>query len=107
MAGFIVENALRPCKVKFRIPDEKKPYTFKKEPEIKNALFHTWAHESSVVPESPLAGGHKGGVVSYTVGIVEFEDGTVHMLSPECITFIDDKHQEYSFPGEEGSKIDG
>lgn len=55
----------------------------------KQALFHRWAEKSKIVDPSPMIGGHKGGVLKLTVGIVEYLiDGTIHECYPEEIRFI-------------------
>lgn len=48
-----------------------------------------------VVEPSPMIGGGPGGTVSYTLGIVEFGDGTVNQVFPEKIKFIDNAFDEY------------
>lgn len=63
----------------------------------KNALFHRWSNVSDVVAPSLLKGGHGGGVIAYTVGIVEFEDGFVSEVRPSDIRFIDHPHKNYTF----------
>lgn len=55
----------------------------------KKALFHGWELFSNVVGASPLVGGHLAGQVSYTLGIVEYEDGTIDRVFAECIKFCD------------------
>ena len=55
-----IEFDLRPCLIK-----------------DKRALFHRWDEVRQVVPPSNMIGGHCGGVISQTFGIVELEDGTV------------------------------
>lgn len=75
-----VEVELRPCKVNG-----------------KKALFHTWINKSQIVDPSPLMGGHNGGVLNYTVGIIEFENGTVEECLPNVIQFLDNKLNDYCF----------
>lgn len=58
------------------------------------ALFHRWSFISKVVEASPTIGGHPGGTVAYTVGIVELENGKVANLFPEHITFTDDTFEK-------------
>lgn len=77
-----IENELRPCLVNG-----------------KKALFHTWKHRSQIVEPSPLRGGHLGGVLEYTVGIIEYEDGKVCECLPSQIKFIDSKMEQYYFKG--------
>jgi hypothetical protein len=57
--------------------------------EDKKALFHCWSNTSKVVPPSMMIGGHIGGVIADTFGIVEFEDGTVKKVYPPHIRFLD------------------
>lgn len=54
----------------------------------KRALFHKWEHCSEIIPPSPLAGGHNGGVLEYDVAIVEYEDGTIREVMPKYIRFV-------------------
>lgn len=75
-----VQKELRPCMVKKR-----------------KALFHRWSDKSEIVSPSPMIGGHSGGVIRLTVGIVEYEDGVVTECYPYEIRFLDSKHREYSF----------
>lgn len=78
MAGFTIEFPSRPCYVK------------NQDGTIRGkALFHRWEQYSKVIPPSPMIGGHQGGVNSYVMGIVEFEDGTVDTIFPEFIRFAD------------------
>ena len=49
-------------------------------------LFHQWANESQVITEN---GQKKIHSVSNTVGIVEDENGQIHMIKPEDIIFTD------------------
>lgn len=59
----------------------------------KKALFHTWSNKSQIVEPSPLMGGHNGGVLEYTVGIIEYEDGQVSECIPSYIKFINSKNE--------------
>lgn len=52
------------------------------------AFFHLWAERSKIIPPSPMVGGHSGGVLKYTVAIVEFEDGSIREVLPEAIKFV-------------------
>ena len=61
----------------------------------KKALFHAWSNKSQIVDPSPIMGGHKGGVLEYTVGIIEYEDGQVCECMPSHIKFIDSKMEQY------------
>lgn len=51
------------------------------------ALFHVWSHISST--HAPVAFGQFGGQSSTPIGIVEYEDGTIHVHRPEDIRFTD------------------
>lgn len=76
----VKEFNLRPCRV-----DDKK------------AFFHRWSDTSEIVCPSPMAGGHSGGVVKGTFGIVEHEDGTVKMYRLNEIKFVDWEVAKYWF----------
>ena len=56
-----------------------------------DAVFHAWTVENDVVGESYVVGGHPGGVVQHTYGIVEDAEGRIHLVSPECIKFVNEK----------------
>ncbi|WP_298126464.1 hypothetical protein [uncultured Clostridium sp.] len=79
-----IEFELRPCKVNG-----------------KKALFHTWSNKSQIVQPSMLRGGDNGGVLKYTVGIVEFENGKVGECLLNEIQFLDNKIDDYCFNGYE------
>lgn len=64
------------------------------------ALFHRWSYRQDVVAASPMIGGAPGGAVSFTVGIVEMEDGQVRLVSPDNIKFTDDMISGYAFNNE-------
>ena len=93
----------RPCIV--HIPEEreyfyanrKREYRVKKSSEDVKALFHCWNHRSELCDDSPMIGGHPGGQVSATFGIVEYEDGTVHEVLPTQIRFVDREIKKYAF----------
>lgn len=55
------------------------------EAETHKGYFHTWAHESYVT--NGLMIGTTAGQVSTLYGVVEYEDGAIHKVDPECITF--------------------
>lgn len=63
----------------------------------KKALFHRWVDKAHVVSESALRGGHPAGQLWVVVGIVEYEDGTVHEAYPDEIRFVPGKIRDYSF----------
>ncbi len=75
-----IREELRPCMVKNR-----------------KALFHKWSDKSKIVGPSYMVGGHKGGVLKYTVGIIEYEDGVITECYPSEIHFSDSKFMEYCF----------
>lgn len=77
---------LRPCMVANR-----------KGGEEKRALFHCWWNWSNVIGPSLLQGGHSGGQVSETYGIVEFEDGSVENVYPTLVRFLDNPFDEYEW----------
>jgi hypothetical protein len=76
----IIRADLRPCIVNNR-----------------KALFHKWSDKSKVVSPSPMVGGPVGGVINYTVGIIEYEDGVVTECYPYEIRFVDGEFQKYCF----------
>lgn len=63
----------------------------------KKALFHRWVDCRKIVEPSVLKGGHGGGVIARTFGIVEYADGTVAEVAPSTIRFDDDKLSDYAF----------
>lgn len=73
----------------------------------KKALFHRWSVKAEVVGESPLRGGHSGGQLMGTLGIVEFEDGTVGEYYPNRIKFLDSKNlfSELAWDSKDESKF--
>lgn len=68
------------------------------------SLFHGWEQRSEVIPPSPLKGGHSGGEIKLTLGIIEREDGTIHKAYPEEIRFIDMAVNHYF--GENATALD-
>lgn len=63
----------------------------------KKALFHKWSDRSSILDPSPKIGGHSGGVLKYTAGIIEYENGAVTECHPSEIKFKDGRFNEYCF----------
>ena len=53
------------------------------------ALFHRWEDFAAVLEPSPMVGGHPGGQVCETYGIVEMEDGQVREVKPSKVVFSD------------------
>lgn len=58
-----------------------------KEAETHKGYFHTWVTESYVVNAYLI--GETSGQISTLYGVVEYEDGSVHRIPPECIKFTD------------------
>ena len=65
---------------------------------IKKALFHRWSDNAKVVAPGNAIGSFPGGQISYTVAIVELENGKIEEFSPDYITFLDNAFQQYVFP---------
>ena len=87
---------LRPCII--HIPEKEESYRtvygerrrrVVQEAEEHIGYFHKWSDRFWVVVESPMVGRHAAGQISQTVGIVEYEDGTVHEHLPNEIQFTD------------------
>lgn len=82
-----MKEDLRPCSVKIGEETEtlqcinSDPITrIVKEGETHKGYFHKWIDEGA-------SSGCESVMKSY--GIVEYDDGTVHKVDPECITFTD------------------
>lgn len=80
-----LKNRYRKCKVIEKVKTSKGV----EELGAKRALFHGWDGIKQVVDASPMIGGHPGGQIAYTMGIVEYMDGTVDREYPEYIRFLD------------------
>lgn len=90
-----MEKDLRPCIV--NIPEVTERYrTAKsaefqtrviKEAETHKGYFHTWGSEAYVT--NGYLAGTTAGQVSTLYGVVEYEDGTIHKVEPEYITFTE------------------
>lgn len=67
------------------------------------ALFHRFATIERPIEASPLKGGPPAGQCSKPVAIVEYEDGTVHMVDPESVRFLDTKElmEQYAWGAEQ------
>lgn len=74
---------------KLKDPKRKRNQCSKIDPEeeIHNGYFHIWGSESYVVNAYLI--GETSGQISTLYGVVEYEDGTVHRVPPECITFTE------------------
>lgn len=86
-----MDNKYRPCIVKTgEITDTWKTISGKsvtiiiKEAEEHKALFHCWSHKFWTVDQ-----------ISKIVGIVEYEDGSIHEVYPSEIRFVDNKAKAY------------
>ena len=55
----------------------------------KNALFHKWVTRKQVIEPSLMVGGHTGGQLEFTFGLVEYEDGRIEEVNPSLIVFVD------------------
>ena len=90
-----MEKDLRPCIV--NIPEVTERYRTAKSAEFQTRVikeaenhkgyFHTWGSEAYVT--NGYLAGTTAGQVSTLYGVVEYEDGTIHKVGPECITFTD------------------
>ena len=83
MAAIQIKTELRPCYIRSCNGDKMK------------ALFHCWSIESDVVAPSLMIGGHPGGTIAYTRGLVELGNGEVISVIPERIQFLDNKFNNY------------
>lgn len=72
----IIKQELRPCVVKYEKCDEK-------------GLFHKWIQIPNLLRDK------------ITVGLVEFEDGTMDEVPISKIKFIDNKIKEFCFEKDE------
>lgn len=63
----------------------------------KKALFHKWIEYAYPVPPSLIMPNDRGGQKTDTLAIVEYENGTVEVVEPNCITFADNLIEEYAF----------
>lgn len=60
-----------------------------KHPKEQKALFHKWVLEQQPIPAGLSIGSHPGGQLSQVLGLVELEDGSVQLVAPIKIRFID------------------
>ncbi len=89
-----MKENLRPCTIKIeeettttRTIHGEKHTKVVKEAETHKGYFHTWGSEAYVT--NGYFVGTTAGQVSTLYGVVEYEDGTVHKVNPECIAFTD------------------
>ena len=68
----LVSNMYRPCYAKGE-----------------RGLFHHWVDIAEVIGSSMVVGGHPGGKLRMTYGIVELQDGRVKLYEPKDIRFAD------------------
>lgn len=52
-------------------------------------IFHFWGITAEVIAPSMMVGGHPGGQLAETYGLVEFTDGSVRRVVPTKIRFLD------------------
>lgn len=85
----------RPCAV--TVPRRNAP------PEERKAFYYGFFSVAYMEKPDPLTGRHSGGPLPGVCAVVEYEDGSVHMVSPEDIRFLDsaNKFAEYDWGGEE------
>lgn len=57
----------------------------------RKALFHRWHEFCKVVEAAPMIGGASAGQIKYTLGTVEYEDGSVEEVAPHKIIFEDER----------------
>lgn len=85
------KSEYRPCIVSVRI-NERVRGACKKQYEEHRALFHRWSERYWTT--AALFVNEVSGQQSHTVGIVEYEDGTIHEHYPQEIQFTDGKAKE-------------
>lgn len=86
------KDELRPCIVeimKYQNKHTGQCGIAETEVEAHKGYFHCWDNEAYVT--NGLAIGTVSGQVSTLYGIVEYEDGSVHRVAPECISFTDNE----------------
>lgn len=75
----------------------------------RKALFHCWERRQDLISASIMEGGHPAGVMSRTLAIVEYEDGTVHEKYLSSVRFDDTATvmSEYVWIHDRGEGEDG
>ena len=99
-----MEN-LRPCRIEIgeetietrSIHGERHTKVIR-EAETHRGYFHTWESEAYVT--NGYLVGTTAGQMSTLYGVVEYEDGTIHKVAPECITFTDRKNVTVNIDGD-------
>lgn len=88
------KEELRPCIVRVEEIAESsrdrlgiKSVDIIREAEIHKGYFHVWGSEQYVT--NGYLVGTVAGQVSSLYGVVEYEDGSIHKVDPECIIFTD------------------
>lgn len=90
-----MKENLRPCIV--NIAEVTERYRTNRSPEFQTRIvreaethkgyFHTWGSEAYVT--NGYLAGTTAGQVSTLYGVVEYEDGSIHLVRPQEITFTD------------------
>ena len=70
-----------------KLKTENKKCIFRKEV----YTFHGFYQESTVIPPSPLVGGHSGGVIAYPVAIIEDKKGKLMEVEATSIQLKENK----------------
>lgn len=70
-----------------KLKTENRKCIFKKEV----YTFHGFYQESNVIPPSPLVGGHSGGVIAYSVAIIEDKKGKLMEVEATSIQFVEEE----------------
>ena len=103
---------LRPCIVEIGEQVEERKFIHgKREVEIikraetHKGHFHIWGSEAYVT--NGYLVGTTAGQVSSFYGVVEYEDGTVHKVAPECITFTDMHNETVNKESEKDMIVEG
>lgn len=89
-----MKEKLRPCIVKIGEETEisynavgERKNKIVKEADVYKAFFHKWYKEDRTERSAYTL--LDCGIKSKLLAVVEYEDGTVHLVEPECITFTD------------------
>lgn len=60
----------------------------------KKAKFHRWIDRQWIVAPAIALGGHNGGQLTATFGLIEYEDGTMDEVYPSEIKFIGEENAD-------------
>lgn len=55
----------------------------------RKAYFHKWVDFSKPIPAGLTVGSAPAGIIAYTLGLVEYENGEVTEVNPNSIRFLD------------------